>query len=60
MNMSLKRILALASSGAGDASCLAFAAHLAAQHDAVVEVLPVYIDSAVDKNALGLTLGATH
>ena len=59
MNMSLKRILALASSGAGDASCLAFAAHLAAQHDAVVEVLPVYIDSAVDMIALGMTLGAT-
>lgn len=59
MNMSLKRILALASSGAGDATCLAFAANLAAQHDAVVEVLPIYIDSAVDMIALGMTLGAT-
>ncbi len=57
--MSLKRILALASSGAGDASCLAFAAQLAAQHDAVVEVLPIYLDSAVDMIALGMTLGAT-
>ncbi len=57
--MSLKRILALASSGAGDATCLSFAAHLAGQHDSVVEVLPVYLDSAVDMVALGMTLGAT-
>lgn len=57
--MSLKRILALASGAAGDPSALAFAAYLAAQHDAVVEVLPVFPDSAADMIALGMTLGAT-
>lgn len=57
--MSLKRILALASGSAGDPSALAAAAWLAGQHDAVVEVLPVYPDSAVDMVSLGLTLGAT-
>lgn len=57
--MSLKRILALASGGAGDPAALAFAAWLAGQHDAVVEVVPVYPDSAIDMIALGMTLGAT-
>lgn len=57
--MSLKRILALASGGAGDTSALGFAAWLAAQHDAVAEVVPVYPDSAIDMIALGMTLGAT-
>ncbi len=57
--MSLKRILALASGGAGDPSVLAFSAWLAGQHDAVVEVVPVYADSAVDMVTLGLALGAT-
>ncbi|MBI2262731.1 MAG: universal stress protein [Caulobacterales bacterium] len=57
--MSLKRILALASGGAGDASALAFAASLAGQHDGVAEVLPVYPDSAADMIALGMTLGAS-
>ena len=57
--MSLKHILALASGGAGDASALAFAAALAAQHDGVVEVLPVYPDTAADMVALGMALGAT-
>ena len=57
--MSLKRILALASGGAGDAAALTFAAWLAGQHDAVAEVVPVYPDSAVDMIALGMTLGAT-
>lgn len=57
--MSFKHILALASGGAGDASALAFAANLAAQHDAVVEVLPVYPDSAADMIALGMALGAS-
>ncbi len=57
--MSLKRILALASGAAGDASALAFAAHLAGQHDGVVEVVPVYPDSAADMIALGMTLGAS-
>jgi nucleotide-binding universal stress UspA family protein len=57
--MSLKRILALASGGPGDADALAFAAWLAGQHDSVVEVVPVYPDSAIDMIALGMTLGAT-
>lgn len=57
--MSLKRILALASGGAGDPCALAFAAWLAGQHDALAEVVPVYPDSAVDMVTLGLVLGAT-
>ncbi|MBU2417229.1 MAG: universal stress protein [Alphaproteobacteria bacterium] len=57
--MSLKRILALASGGAGDLTALAFAAHLAGQHDSVAEVVPVFPDSAADMIALGMTLGAT-
>lgn len=57
--MSLKRILALASGGAGDRTSLAFTAWLAGQHDAVAEVVPVYPDSAIDMIALGMTLGAT-
>ena len=57
--MSLKRILTLASGGPGDASALAFGAWLAGQHEAVVEVVPVYPDSAADMIALGMTLGAT-
>lgn len=57
--MSLKRILALASGGAGDPTALAFAAWLAGQHDAVADILPVYPDSAVDMVTLGLALGAT-
>ena len=56
--MSLKRILAAASGGPGDATTLAFAAWLANQHHGVVEVLPVYADSAADMIALGMTLGA--
>ena len=56
--MSLKRILTLASGDAGDASALVSAAWLASQHDAVVEVVPIYPDSAVDMIALGITLGA--
>lgn len=57
--MSLKRILALASGGAGDQSALACAAWLASQHDGVVEVACMYPDSAADMIALGLALGAT-
>lgn len=56
--MSLKRILALASGDAGDASTLAFAATLAAQHDAVVEIVPIYPDSTADMITLGLALGS--
>lgn len=57
--MSLKRILALASSGPSDANGLAFAAWLAAQHDSVVEVIPVYADAALDIITLGMALGAS-
>ena len=57
--MSLKSILAIASGGADDATALAFAANLAAQHDGAVHVLPVYPETAADMIALGLTLGAT-
>ncbi|GAA0869761.1 universal stress protein [Brevundimonas basaltis] len=57
--MSLKRVLALADGRSGDPSALVFAAWLAAQHDAVVEVIPVYPDSAMDMITLGMTLGAT-
>lgn len=57
--MSLKRILALASGGDGDPTALAFAAWLAGQHDALVQVVPIYPDSAVDMITLGMALGAT-
>ncbi len=57
--MSLKRILVLASGEAGDMTALAFAAHLAGQHDGVVEVVPVFSDSAADMIALGMALGAS-
>ncbi len=57
--MSLKRILALASGGAGDPCALAFAAWLVGQHGALAEVVPVYPDSAVDMVNLGVVLGAT-
>ena len=57
--MSLKRILVLASGDAGDVTALAFAAHLAGQHDSVVEVVPVFPDSAADMVALGMALGAS-
>jgi nucleotide-binding universal stress UspA family protein len=57
--MSLKRILTLASGDAGDATALAFAAWVAGQHDGVVDVMPIYPDSAADMIALGLTLGVT-
>jgi nucleotide-binding universal stress UspA family protein len=57
--MSLKRILALASGGAGDGAALAFAAWVAGRHDGVVDVMPIYPDSAADMIALGMTLGVT-
>lgn len=57
--MSIKRILVLASGRAGDASALAFAAWLAGQHDAVVDVVPVYPDASGDLLSLGMALGAT-
>jgi nucleotide-binding universal stress UspA family protein len=57
--MSLKHILALASGDAGDAAALAFSAWLAGQHDGVVDVVPIYPDSAADMIALGMALGAS-
>ena len=57
--MALKHILAIASGGPGDACALAAAASLGSQHDGVVEVLPVYPDTAADLIALGMTLGST-
>jgi nucleotide-binding universal stress UspA family protein len=57
--MSLKHILAIAAGGAGDGPALGLAGSLARQHDGVVEVLPIYPDSAADMIALGMTLGAT-
>lgn len=57
--MSLKHMIAIAAGGDGDSQSLGVAASLASQHDGVVEVLPIYPDSAGDMVALGLTLGAT-
>ena len=57
--MSLKRILALAAGGPGDVAALAFAADLAREHGGVVDVVPVYTDTAADLIALGMTMGAT-
>jgi len=57
--MSLKHIIAIAAGGEGDSQALGLAARLASQHEGVVDVLPIYPDSAADMIALGLTLGAT-
>lgn len=57
--MSLKHMIAIATGGDGDSQALGLASSLASQHDGVVEVLPIYPDSAADMIALGLTLGAT-
>lgn len=56
--MSLKHILAIAAGGDGDSRALGLSSSLASQHDGVVEVLPIYPDSAADMIALGMTLGA--
>ncbi len=55
--MSYKLIMALAGGGPEDAETLTFAAALAVQHGAVVQVLPIHPDAAVDLIALGMTLG---
>jgi len=57
--MSLKHMIAIAAGGDGDSHALGLASSLASQHDGVVEVLPIYPDSAADMVALGMTLGAT-
>lgn len=57
--MSLKHMVAIAAGGDGDDQALGLASCLASQHDGVVEVLPIYPDSAADMVALGMTLGAT-
>ncbi|WP_332660900.1 universal stress protein [Brevundimonas sp.] len=57
--MSLKHMIAIAAGDHGDSQALDLASSMASQHDGVVEVLPIYPDSAADMIALGLTLGAT-
>lgn len=57
--MSLKHLIAIAAGGGGDGRSLGLSGGLAREHNAVVEVLPIYPDSAADMVALGLTLGAT-
>lgn len=57
--MSLKHMIAIAAGGDGDSQALGLSSSLASQHDGVVEVLPIYPDSAADMVALGITLGAT-
>ena len=58
-DMSLKHLIAIAAGEDDDDRALGLSARLAREHDAVVEVLPIYPDSAADMVALGLTLGAT-
>ncbi len=55
----LKRLVALASGGPEDERAMAFAARLAVQWDARVDVVPVYPSSAADMIALGMALGAS-
>ncbi|MDI1326154.1 MAG: universal stress protein [Brevundimonas sp.] len=57
--MSLKHMIAIATGGDGDSRALGLSSSLASQHDGVVEVLPIYPDSAADMVALGTSLGAT-
>lgn len=57
--MSLKHMIAIAAGGDGDREALGLSSSLASQHAGVVEVLPIYPDSAADMVALGMTLGAT-
>ena len=57
--MGLKLIVGLASGGERDERALACAARLAVQHDAKVEVLPIYTESAADMIAMGAVVGAT-
>lgn len=57
--MSLKHIIAIAAGGKGDSRSLGLSSSLASQHDGVVEVVPIYPDSAADMIALGMTLGAS-
>jgi nucleotide-binding universal stress UspA family protein len=57
--MSLRQLMVIAAGGDGDAQALGLASSLARQHGGTVAVLPVYPDSAADKIALGMTLGAT-
>jgi len=56
--MSLKRMIAVASGGQGDGQAISLASSLARRHDGVVELLPIYPDSAAEMIALGITLGA--
>lgn len=55
--MGLKRIVAAVDGAEGDAETLAAAAHLAAKHQAVVTVVPVYPDISTDFVAAGIGMG---
>jgi nucleotide-binding universal stress UspA family protein len=57
--MSLKHLIAVGDAGAGDVQAFGVASSLAHQHGGVVDILPIYPDSATDMIALGITLGAT-
>lgn len=57
--MSLRRMIAVASGGQGDGQAIGLASSLARRHDGVVELLPIYPDSAAEMIALGITLGAS-
>lgn len=54
----LKLIVVLASGRERDERAINFGAQMAVEHDAKVEILPVYSDSAADMIALGAAVGA--
>lgn len=56
--MGLKLILVLASGRGRDERAINYGAQMAVEHDAKVEILPVYSDSAADMIALGAAVGA--
>ena len=57
--MSLKHLLAVGDAGPGDDLAFGMASSLANQHDGVVDIVPIYPDSATDMIALGISLGST-
>lgn len=57
--MGLKLIVVLASGRERDERAINFGAQMAVEHDAKVEILPVYSDSAADMIAMGAAVGAT-
>src|SRR5690606_30510786 len=56
--MGLKLIVVLASGRERDERAINFGAQMAVEHDAKVEILPVYSDSAADMIAMGAAVGA--